>query len=368
MRYNWQLPDWPDFQYNASVIEDIETAIFQHSGRSTGLIEGLSDKNQVEAIMDMLLVEALKSFEIEGEYLSRKDVMSSIKNNLGIKQNIMHAKDPKSKGAADLMVDARNTFADKLTQKKLFEWHRMIFSGNTRIKPGKWRHHSEPMQVVSGTVGKEKIHFEAPPSSMVAQEMKGFLLWFNNSHPDQKGGIKRPVLRSAIAHLYFESIHPFEDGNGRIGRTIAEKALSQGFKQPILISISNTIEANRKAYYNALKEAQQSYEITRWLKYFAQVVYDAQVDAEKRIKFSLKKSKFFDKWKTELNTRQLKAINRMLSDEPNGFEGGMNARKYISLTKTSKATATRDLQDLVKKEIFIPSGGGRSTNYAVNLD
>lgn len=368
MSYNWQQADWPNFQYDNSSIEDIETKLFQRSGRTTGLIEGLTEKNQDKTLVDIMVVEAMKSFEIEGEFLSRKDVMSSIKNNLGLNNKPEPVKDKKSKGAADLMVDVRKSFAVKLTQQKLFDWHKMIMQDSTGVKIGKWRDHSEPMQVVSGSLGKEKIHFEAPPSSIVPNEMRAFISWFNNTAPGQKNEIKAPITRAAIAHLYFETIHPFEDGNGRIGRALSEKALSQGLGNPILLSISNTIELNKNAYYKELKNAQRTNEITKWLKYFANTVLDAQKDAEERIEFSLKKSKFFDKRKAELNDRQFKAVNRMLTEGPKGFEGGMNAGKYISLTRASKATATRDLQDLVRKGIFVPSGGGRSTSYMVNIE
>jgi len=183
--------------------------------------------------------------------------------------------------------------------------------------------------------------------------MGRFIKWFNES---QKS-IKKPIIRSAIAHLYFETIHPFEDGNGRIGRAIAEKALSQ----------SIAIESNKNNYYDALKAGQRTNEITDWINYFVKTVLDAQIDAEQEIEFTLKKTKFFDQHKSELNERQQKVIRRMLQEGHQGFEGGMNARKYVSIASTSKATATRDLQDLVQKYIFRPIGGGRSTRYDLNI-
>jgi Fic family protein len=219
------------------------------------------------------------------------------------------------------------------------------------------------MQIVSGGIGQELVHFEAPPSKQVPAEMDGFINWFNTSQDE----IKKPILRAAIAHLYFESIHPFEDGNGRIGRAIAEKALSQSIGRPVLFSLSKSIEGNKKTYYDALQRAQRSNEITDWINYFVKTVLDAQIDAEQEIEFTLKKTKFFDEHKDELNDRQQKVVRRMLEEGHQGFEGGMNARKYVSLTGASKATATRDLQDLVQKEIFKPIGGGRSTRYEINL-
>jgi Fic family protein len=193
--------------------------------------------------------------------------------------------------------------------------------------------------------------------------MQRFLLWFNES----QDSIKKPIMRAAIAHLYFESIHPFEDGNGRIGRAIAEKALSQNIGRPVLFSLSKSMEAKKKAYYDALQKAQRSNEITEWMHYFVNTVLEAQIDAEQEIEFTLKKAKFFSQYQDQLNDRQQKGIRRMLEEGPNGFEGGMNARKYVGITGTSKATATRDLQDLVQKEIFTPIGGGRSTRYELKL-
>ena len=176
-------------------------------------------------------------------------------------------------------------------------------------------------------------------------------------------GFARIGARAAISHLYFESIHPFEDGNGRIGRAIAEKALSQSLKRPILFSLSRSIESNKKAYYEHLKQAQRSNEITEWIAYFAQTILEAQIAAEREITFTLKKTRFFDIHRSKFNPRQEKAIKRMLEEGPQGFKGGMNARKYVSITQTSSATATRDLKDLVDKGIFKAVGGGRSSRY-----
>ena len=235
--------------------------------------------------------------------------------------------------------------------------------GSKGIQIGQWRSHEEPMQIVSGAIGRENVHFEAPPSNTVSSEMNDFIVWFNES----QSSIKKPIIRSAIAHLYFESIHPFEDGNGRIGRAVAEKALSQSIGRPVLFSLSKSIESNKNNYYDALKAAQRSNEITDWINYFVRTVLDAQIDAEQEIEFTLKKTKFFDGHKDELNERQQKVVRRMLEEGHQGFEGGMNARKYVSLTSASKATATRDLQDLVEKGIFKPIGGGRSTRYEINI-
>ena len=361
MRYNWQQKDWTNFQYQTADIEDLLFDFAQRTGRISGVLEGLSETEQTEAMINLMVSEAIKTSEIEGEYLSRNDVMSSIKRNLGIQPNLPLIKDKRAEGVAELMLAIRNGCSEPLTAQVLFGWHTMLLKGNSSVQVGQWRTHEEPMQIVSGGMGRELVHFEAPPSKRVPAEMDGFIKWFNTS----QGEIKKPILRAAVAHLYFESIHPFEDGNGRIGRAIAEKALSQGKGRPVLFSLSKSIEENKNAYYDALQRAQRFNEITDWINYFVQTVLDAQIDAEHEIEFTLKKTKFFDQHKDELNERQQKVVRRMLEEGDQGFEGGMNARKYVSLAKISKATATRDLQDLVAKGIFKPIGGGRSVRYKV---
>jgi len=363
MRYNWQQKDWPNFQYQTTDIGDKLFDFAQRTGRISGVLLGLSETEQTEAMINLMVSEAIKTSEIEGEYLSRKDVMSSIRRKLGLNPELPLTKDKKAEGVAELMLAVRNDFLESLTSQMLFDWHTMLMKGNTQIQVGQWRTHEEPMQIVSGAIGREVVHFEAPTSNKVPSEMNGFIEWYNES----QSSIKKPIIRSAIAHLYFETIHPFEDGNGRIGRAVAEKALSQSIGRPVLFSLSKSIESNKNKYYDALKAAQRSNEITDWINYFVETVLDAQIDAEQEIEFTLKKTKFFDQHKDELNERQQKVVKRMLEEGHQGFEGGMNARKYVSLAKTSKATATRDLQDLVAKGIFKPVGGGRSTRYEINL-
>ncbi len=314
----------------------------------------------------MMVAEAIKTSAIEGEFLSRRDVMSFIRKNLGMDEGAA-AGDRRAEGAGALMIDVRNTFAEPLSEGKLYEWHRMIMAGHRRIAGGQWRTHAEPMQVITGPIGHETVHFEAPPSSQVPGEMKRFIEWFNDTAPGGQQDLKKAVVRSAVAHLYFESIHPFEDGNGRIGRAISEKAISQGLARPALLSLSRAIEGNRTSYYEALKEGQRSNEITRWVTWFARIALEAQIQAEEQIEFTLKKTRLFDRFKDQLNKRQLQILRRMLEEGPQGFEGGMSAKKYMTITGASKATATRDLQDLAEKGIFTAVGGGRSTRYQIHL-
>ena len=368
MSYNWQLKDWPNFTYElTATIEKNLFAFAERTGRVSGLIEGLAEAARMETVIEMMVSEAVKTSEIEGEYISRRDVKSSIRNNLGLSAPKEQVNDKRAEGAAALMVAVRDHYSEALSEKMLFEWHETLMVGDKRIKKGAWRTHEDPMQIISGPFGKEKVHYEAPPSARVPDEMKAFIRWYNDTAPNGDKEIDKSPVRSALAHVYFESIHPFEDGNGRIGRAISEKALSQGVGRPILLSLSASIEANRNAYYDALNAAQYTLDATAWVEYFVQTCLDAQIQAEEKINFTLKKTKLFDRFEKTMNERQLKVVRRMLEDGPDSFEGGMSAKKYMAITKVSKATATRDLQDLTEMGVLIPEGGGRSVRYKVNM-
>ncbi|MCF3651291.1 Fic family protein [Synoicihabitans lomoniglobus] len=363
MTFNWQQSDWPDFRYDQGAVELELRDFADQAGQVAGLLKGLSKGDQMNALVQLMVAEAVKTSEIEGEYLSRPDVMSSVRHRLNLADAPAATTDRASAGAGELMVAVRESWDANLDEDTLFAWHRTLLPGNQRVVVGAWRTHEEPMQVISGAVGKGKLHFEAPPSVTVPTEMARFIAWFNAS----RSTITAAPVRAALVHLYFESIHPFEDGNGRIGRALAEKALSQGLGRPATLSLSRTIEAYRRDYYNALEQAQRSNEVTPWLRYFVSTVLTAQRDAETVVMFVLNQARFFDRHQDRLNDRQLRVMRRMLEAGPGGFEGGMNARKYISLTRASKATATRDLQALAQLGALQPVGAGRSARYDLNL-
>ena len=366
MLYNWQQNDWPDFRYALGDLQEKLQEFKQRSGRITGIIDVLPDTTRQETLLDILVLEAIKNSEIEGEFISRRDVASSIRHNLGF-ANPDKITDQNAAGMAELTLEVRENFSKTLDEAMFFQWHRMIFPKEKRIQIGQWRTHSEAMQIISGPIGREKIHFQAPPSRDVPKLMHDFILWFRQTAPQGSKPIEQAAIRAGIAHLYFESIHPFEDGNGRIGRALAEKALFQTLQMPLLISLSASIRDHRKAYYQALKDAQRHNEITAWLDYFLDMLIAAQVKSEDYIRFTLKKAQFFDAYKTTLNERQLKVIRRMLKEGPEGFQGGMTAKKYMAITQTSKATATRDLQNLNDQGVFKMIGGGRNTAYQLTM-
>lgn len=369
MRFNWQQPDWPHFRYDLTSFHETLFTIAEKTGLISGKLAHLSQNLQTEALITIMVEEATKTSAIEGEFISRPDIRSSIIKKLKLKQEITRVHDKRASGVVELMFDVRKTFSQTLTKTKLFNWHLMLLgaSMNPNLQIARWRTHQEPMQVVSGHHEKWTVHFEAPPSPAVPKEMEKFIRWFNSTAPGKAHDIKFAPVRAAIAHLYFESIHPFEDGNGRIGRAIAEKALSQGLGYPVMLSLSQAIEFDKKAYYAALSAASKSNEITDWIHYFVNVVLAAEIEVETQINFILKKSMFFDKFKEVLNERQLKVVQRIMDAGTHGFEGGMSAKKYMIITGASKATATRDLQHLLAINAFTQTGSGRSVRYELDL-
>jgi len=360
--YNWQYKEWPGFTYSTEELQPISIAFAKELGSINGLMTGLTEDLRQETLIEILISEAIKTSEIEGEYMSREDVMSSIKRNLGLRDDKI-VSDKRVAGIAKLMTTIRKNATEELTIEMILYWHEILMEGAPKISAGVWRKGQEPMQVISGAYGKETVHYEAPPSDSVPNEMKKFVQWFHRDTLNVKDEVTRALVKAAIAHLYFESIHPFEDGNGRVGRAIAEYTLSHELKGPMLLSISKVIEKSKKQYYEALKLAQSSLDITAWVYYFGQVILNAQRDAKELVEFTVKKAKFFDQYKSELNERQLKVINRMLENGTQGFEGGMTAKKYMTIAKTSKASATRDLQHLCEIGVFQQIGAGRSVRY-----
>ncbi len=367
MNYNWQQPDWKDFRYDTNELEEDLLLFIEKAGELKGLTSSLTQEDYELSVIKALTTEAIKNAEIEGEILNKTELVSSIKKNLGFKTNRV-IRDNKSEGMANLVSHVLKDYQSPLTKKELFNWHQLIFPNNSKLTVGAWRKHQEPMQIVSGAIGRETIHFEAPPSTKVEQEMQDFINWFNDTAPNGKNKIIHAPIRSGIAQLYFESIHPFEDGNGRIGRAIAEKAVLQTVNYPLLFSLSSPIESDRKKYYEALKNGQQKNETTDFLRYFLSTLIEAIDQSKELIRFTIKKGRFFSHFKSQLNERQLKVVTRMLEEGTKKIKGGMTATKYMKIAKTSKPTATRDIQQLKSLGILIPNEkGGRSTSYSIDI-
>lgn len=367
MKYNWQYSEWPRFRYDLGRLTVPLQRFERNLGRLEGLEKGLSKGEHNNTLVEMMVTEAIMTSAIEGEHLHLPDVASSVRKQLDLQASSAPVKDLRAKGIASVLASMRSTYAEPLTEEQLFRWHRDILRHAPKISAGGWRKHKEPMQIVSGAVGREVVHFEATPSKAVAKEMKRFIAWFNDTAPGGVMPISHAPVRAAVAHLYFESIHPFEDGNGRIGRVIAEKALVQSIGAPLLMSVSASIEKNKEAYYLALKTAQRGLNIDVWLDYFIDVIINAQESAQQTILFTLIKARFYGQFKDQLNSRQLKAIERMFLSGPAGFEGGMTATKYMRITNSSKATATRDLQELQRLGALTLEGKARGTRYELSL-
>jgi Fic family protein len=366
MTWNWQQPNWPNFLWNKARFVKAEALFLVESGEFAGMVKHLGREDRDLVTVEAMSTEAVTTSEIEGEILDRDSVQSSIRRQLGLSTDRRRT-GPAEQAIAEVMVDLYRTFAEPLSADTLFKWHRLLMSGRTDIDdPGGYRTHAESMQVVSGAIHAPKIHFEAPPSAEVPGEMLRFLDWFQRTAPG--GSESLPSLtRAAIAHLYFVSIHPFEDGNGRIGRAIAEKALAQTIGRPTLTALAATILAKRKGYYDALEANNKSNEITEWIAWFAATAIEAQRRAIASVDFLIDKTRLLDRVNPVVNERQRKALLRMLQEGPEGFKGGLTAGKYTSITGASPATATRDLADLVAKDALLRAGERRHAYYALTI-
>jgi Fic family protein len=366
MKWNWQRADWPDFLWQRSRLTRAEEQFLVGGGVFVGTISHLGAADTDQLTVDALSVEAVTTSEIEGEILDRASVQSSIRRQLGLGADHRRV-GAAEQGIAEMMVDLYRSFAEPLSDKMLFAWHRMLTGGRQDLKDiGRYRRHKEPMQIVSGPVHSPVVHFEAPPSADMPRAMSRFIDWFNRTAPD--GAEPMPALtRAGIAHFYFVCIHPFEDGNGRIGRAIAEKVLAQSLGRPTLTALAATILAKRRAYYEALERSSTTNELTDWLSWFAAVAIEAQRRTMALVEFLIDKTRLLERMKGQLNERQEKALIRVLREGPEGFKGGLSAGNYVTITEASAATATRDLADMVAKGALIRTGERRHARYHANI-
>jgi Fic family protein len=366
MTWNWQQSDWPNFAWDKNRLVAAEQHFLIASGVLVGTVKHLGNEDRDNLTVDAMSTEAVTTSEIEGEFLDRTSVQSSIRRQLGLATDNRRVR-PGEQGIAEMMVDLYRSFALALSDEMLFAWHRMLMSGRRDLKDiGCYRTSHQPMQVVSGAIHEPEVHFEAPPSSQVAPEMARFINWFGRTAPD--GEEPLPALaRAGIAHLYFESIHPFEDGNGRIGRAIAEKALAQSLGQPTLTALAATILARRKNYYDALEAANKQNEITAWLAWFAGTAIEAQRRTIAVVEFLIEKTKLLDRLRGQLNERQEKVVLCMFREGPGGFKGGLSAGNYSKITGASPATTTRDLGDLVEKGALNRTGERKHARYQLGI-
>lgn len=365
--YLYNNPNWPVFEWNSRKLLPLLSYVRSRQGRLIGKMGALGFDLQNEANLETLTQEIVKSTEIEGEFLDSKQVRSSIARRLGLDISGLVHSDRNVDGIVDLMLDATTNFSRELTRERLFTWHASLFptgqSGLYKIKTGNWRDDSKgPMQIVSGALGNEKVHYQAPPADQIENEMRIFLDWFNLEKDTE------PVIKAAVAHLWFVTIHPFEDGNGRIARALSDMLLARSDEQSYrFYSMSAQIRKERNSYYDILEKTQISgLDITNWLEWFLNCLLHAIENSEKLLEKVIFKHAFRLKHaKVNLNDRQRKILNLLLED----FEGVLKTTKWARIAKCSQDTALRDIQDLIEKGILIKSPqGGRSTNYELKTD
>ncbi|MDE0943652.1 MAG: Fic family protein [Alphaproteobacteria bacterium] len=366
MTWNWEQSDWPAFTWDDGALDDLEARFMRQAGVLSGALRHVNGDDTAALTVELISAEAVKTSEIEGEILDRNSVQSSIKRHFGLATDNARAT-PAERGIADMMVDVYRTYAAPLSHETLFKWHEMLAMGRRDLTDvGCYRTHEDAMQVVSGAAHAPTIHFEAPPSPLMAAEMTRFITWFNDCGLSGTNPLP-PLTRAGLAHLHFVSIHPFEDGNGRIGRAISDMALSQSLGHPSLLALSHIIQAGRKIYYDALAHHNKDLDVTGWLLYFAETVLGAQDYSLALVEFLIAKTQLFDRLRGQLNIRQDKALDRMFREGLEGFKGGLSAENYISITGTKRATASRDLADLVKKGALLRTGERRYTRYWLNV-
>ena len=363
--YIYQTKEWPNFTWDNDKLLVLLANVRHLQGRLLGQMENLGFKLKEEAMLSTLTLDVLKSTEIEGEILNKDQVRSSIARKLGLEVSGMVHSPRNVDGVVEMMLDATQNYMQPITTERLFGWHAALFptgyGGMYKIEAGKYR--NRDMQVVSGAMAKEKVHYEAPKADRLDTEMSRFLDWFNNMSSDID-----PVLKAAIAHFWFVTIHPFDDGNGRIARAITDLQLSRsdGSSQRFY-SMSNQILVERRKYYEALEKAQHgTTDITDWLVWFLSCLENALINSGDVVDSVLTKARFWEKHiQTPLNDRQRLMLNKLLD----GFDGKLTSSKWAKITKCSQDTAIRDIQDLINKGILQKEAqGGRSTNYELIMD
>jgi Fic family protein len=365
IKYIYELPGWPGFYWDEKKIAGLLSSVRHRQGRIFGKMEALGFSLQTEATLHSLTVEVVKSGEIEGEVLNADQVRSSIARKLGLRIAGLIPADRHIDGVVEMMLDATQHYSEPITAKRLFTWHAAMFptstSGMHKIVVGKWRNNpkDDPMQVVSGAIGKEKVHFRAPDAEVLKDEMKKFIDWFNQENSMD------PVLKAALAHLWFVTIHPFDDGNGRIARAIADMQLARADESAQrFYSMSAQIRKERNDYYNTLEQTQKgSLDITKWMEWFLNCFNRALMATDETLAGVLNKAKFWERHaKTVFNSRQVLLLNKLLD----GFVGKLTSSKWAKIAKCSQDTALRDIQDLLERKILKrEAAGGRSTSYAL---
>lgn len=367
MKYIWESKKWPSLTWEKGPLLTLISQARKRQGLLIARVRNLGFELEGQAQADILTEEAMKTSAIEGERLNQESVRSSVARHLGLPEAGLTSAARSVDGLVEVLLDATRAYDKPMTAKRLKGWQAALFptgySGLSRIRVGKWRG-DKPMRIVSGPIGREKIHFEAPPGDRVEKEMRRFLSWWTSSLKSEDG-----LLRAAMAHFYFVTIHPFEDGNGRIARALTDMALAQDEKlKARYYSLSSQIMDERDEYYRILEKCSKGSDVTDWLSWFLGCYTRSVEGAEKIIANVLAKAEFWQKHQhLEMNERQRKVLNRLLDVGKGRFQGGLTTRKYVSMTKVSRATAFREISDLLEKGILLQnSAKGRSVRYDIN--
>lgn len=363
MKYNWQQAGWPDFKWDIGGLRDVVEGFDVRMERVRAVLSAFDPATEEGKRLEAMVAEAVSTSAIEGEALNPADVMSSMKNRLGQNARPVSIRDYRASGVAAMLLDLRSEFNEPLTESMLLKWHRLLFGDYpAREAPepvGSYRH--DAIYVKSALLDEGEVRFEAPPAVAVPQEMKRFLLWSNRSRSE---GIV-PVVRAAVAHLYFESIHPFGDGNGRLGRALVSKAVAQQYGTFVMIPFSVGLFERRKEYYEALHAASFTLDLTDWIRNFAGLLGDSVRRYEEELAFQIRALCLLSGRKEQLNPRQIKVFDRMVREGARGFAGGMSAGKYQKIAQTSKATATRDLAEMTRLGLLRRRGEGAAVRYDI---
>ncbi len=364
-KYIWQLPEWTVWEFDASRLSELLSRVTLERGRLLGGMQALGFKLAEDTALRVLTDDVIKTSEIEGEKLNPESVRSSLARRLGMNIGALAPSDRQVDGVVEMVLDATQRYDQLLTEERLFAWHAALFpagySGWSKIVTGAYRTDADgPMQVVSGGVGREKVHFEAPPAARLVQEMALFLDWFNN----HAQGLD-PTIKAGLAHLWFVTIHPFEDGNGRIGRAVCDIALARADESDQrFYSLSAQIQRERKDYYDSLESAQKgTQDVTKWLEWFLGCLLRAIQGSAKQMQEVMLKASFWNHWSNvAMNERQVKMLNKLID----GFEGNLTNKKWVTMNHCSPDTALRDIKELVEQGIIVSTGaGGRSTQYVL---
>jgi Fic family protein len=377
--YIWQRPDWPNWRFDAAALAVTLANVHRAQGKLAGRMEALGMPQRQLAALQMLTNDALTTSEIEGEQLNLKTVRSSFARRLHVDIGALAPADRHVDGVVDMVLDATQGYGQPLTNKRLLAWHADLFPAASSpdvsarfrlnpIQPGRWRDDGlGAMQVVSGRAGRQTVHFEAPPAQRLDAEIRAFLDWFNDSKDNLT---LDPVIKAGLAHLWFVTLHPFDDGNGRIARAVGDMALAKAEQSSQrFYSLSTQIQRERQIYYTLLETTQKGdLDVTAWLHWLLSCLLRAITAADTTLSVVLTKANFWQRWAgTPLNARQIKLLNRLLDGEDGSFVGKLTSSKWAAIAKCSPDTALRDIQDLLHRGVLQKSeSGGRSTNYAIN--